>query len=149
MPRAECTCTPAHRAFWLSRYISARKNVILGASVRQVQLISLMQIPSSLRALTHSPPLVPCPQDRPVAASAPLRQWGIKASAGAGERVILCNAHSQCGAIRERQRGRCACSPLAGRTEAMKMIWLWSLRTKAVFHSYSTTLTPMAASLLI
>lgn len=49
---AECTCTPAGSAFCLSR--SVRKNVIRGTSVRQVQLISLMQMPHSLCALTHS-----------------------------------------------------------------------------------------------
>lgn len=62
----ELTCTPAHSAF--SSCISA-----LGASsVRQVRLISL--IPHSARALTRSPTAVLCPQDQPVAASAPLRQ---------------------------------------------------------------------------
>lgn len=88
MQRTECTCTPA---VWARTFPCVKMFSLVPLCVR-CSSFPYANSPPSVRALTHSPPLVPCPQDRPVAASAPLRQWGIKTSAGAGERVILCNA---------------------------------------------------------
>lgn len=115
----EGLCAPADCALFLNHSNSVRKN----SSVRQVSHFLNANVP--LAARTPPPHLqrVSCPHERPVAVSAPLRQWGIKASAGAGERVILWNTQRVSGVCLESDSGEDALDRLL--LDA-KRRWRWS-----------------------